>query len=44
VQGKVQLNGLSLDSGDAVMLENENDLSLVAQQDSALILFDLPKI
>jgi hypothetical protein len=25
-------------------LENENDLSLVAQQDSALILFDLPKI
>jgi quercetin 2,3-dioxygenase len=44
VQGLVQLNGISLEQGDAVMLENESELKLIAEQEAALILFDLPKL
>ncbi|MFA6041910.1 MAG: pirin family protein [Methylophilus sp.] len=44
VQGSVQLKGINLEQGDAVMLENESELKLVAEQEAAVVLFDLPKL
>jgi len=40
-QGKIQLNGIPLDTGDAAKIEAETDLHLTAGEDSHLLLFDL---
>lgn len=41
VRGKVSLNGTSLDAGDGVAISEENELTLVADKDAEILLFDL---
>ncbi len=42
VEGKVQIDGTSLISGDAALVREENLLSLFAVENSELIFFDVP--
>lgn len=39
--GEVTLNGLTLQSGDAARIENEDQIGILARQQSHLLLFDL---
>jgi redox-sensitive bicupin YhaK (pirin superfamily) len=41
VKGELQVNGAALQAGDGVSVEGEPLLSLVANTDSELLLFDL---
>lgn len=40
-RGKVSLNGTSLDAGDGVAISEENELTLTANQNAEILLFDL---
>lgn len=43
-RGQLTLNGQALSAGDAAMIEQENTLTLHAETESELLLFDLPAI
>lgn len=42
VSGRVEIGGETLTAGDGVEFENEGECTIVALQDSELLLFDLP--
>ena len=41
VRGKLQVNGQSLNTGDALMLAQESTLTLAQGQDAEVLVFDL---
>jgi redox-sensitive bicupin YhaK (pirin superfamily) len=43
-KGKVAINNIELNAGDAVKIDDEADLEIDAESDAALLWFDLPKI
>jgi quercetin 2,3-dioxygenase len=44
VKGAVRVNGTQLSTGDALKIESEPDLAIAADEDSELLLFDLPRV
>lgn len=42
IRGQLEVNGITLDSGDAVKASTENFLSLSKAKDAEILLFDLP--